>query len=106
MNHGGDRLIAEAGKLDLNSADAAALTKTGMLDPSAAAAIVAYRDQTLKRPIQSICELLNAPGAGMTVEKLYGPLEEIKPMNDAQLQRGSLGQRVAARLDVQSVRGL
>lgn len=106
MNRAGDRLVAEAGRLDLNSADAAALTHTGMLDPSAAAAIIDYRDQTLRRPIQSICELLNAPGAGITAEKLYGPIEDIKPMNDAQLQRGDVGQRIAARLNIQTVRGL
>ncbi|MCL4209046.1 MAG: helix-hairpin-helix domain-containing protein [Phycisphaerales bacterium] len=66
----GDLLEPEAGKLDLNVVDAAALERTLLIDPALAAAIIAHRDSTLRRPFQSVAELLDVPG--MTPQVLYG----------------------------------
>lgn len=97
---------AEAGKLDLNSATPGMLGLTGMVEPAAAEAIVTHRDHTLKRPYQSIAELLHVPGASITPRALYGPIEELKPRDDAQQEARDLGERVAARLQSDRVRGL
>lgn len=66
----GDLLEPEAGKLDLNVVDASALERTLLVDPALAGAIIAHRDTTLRRPFQSVAELLDVPG--MTPEILYG----------------------------------
>ena len=71
---GRERLVAEAGKLDLNTIDAATLVATGFVDDALASAIVAHRDGAAG-PLQSIDDLLYVDG--VTVETLYGPLEEI-----------------------------
>ena len=62
-------LAPEAAKLDLNRVDAEALARTGLLDRAAADGIINWRDG-LGRPIQSVTELLTAPG--MSIEMLYG----------------------------------
>jgi DNA uptake protein ComE-like DNA-binding protein len=100
------RFSPEAGKLDLNSINSEGLARTGLIDTSAAAAIIAHRDQTLGRPFQSVVELLNVPGAGISLEKLFGPIEKITPRTDAQMASADVGQRILARLDAQSITGL
>ncbi len=72
---GGEVLVPEAGRLDLQSTDADALAATGLIDPDLARAIVDHRDQTLNRPYQSVGELLNVPG--MSAETMYGPIDEL-----------------------------
>ena len=71
---GGERLVPEPAKLDLNSVDAEILVDTGMVDEAEAEAIVDHRDGTLGRPYQSVGELLGVEG--LSVETLYGPIEE------------------------------
>ena len=78
---GGELLVPEAGRLDLQSADADALAATGMIDDVLARAIVAHRDGTLNRPYQSVGELLDVPG--MSAETLYGPIDEPRDIPDA-----------------------
>ena len=96
----------EAGKIDLNSATSGVLGLTGMIEPSSAEAIISFRDQNLKRPYQSVAELLLAPGAMITPQRLYGPLEELTPRDQAQQESMDLAERVAARLQTNRVRGL
>lgn len=69
---GGERLVAEAGKLDLNEVDAESLVATGLVNTPLADAIVAFRDARV-RPLQSVGELLAVDG--MTPEILYGPVD-------------------------------
>ena len=76
----GDHLAAEAGKIDLNHVEAAALVMTGMIDEELAQAIIDFRDQTLGRPFQSIAELLEVEG--VTPEMIYGPLDELTVMDE------------------------
>jgi len=71
---GGEQLVPEAGKLDLQAADADALAATGLIDEMLAQEIMDYRSQSLGRPYQSVAELLRVPG--MSSEMLYGPIEE------------------------------
>jgi DNA uptake protein ComE-like DNA-binding protein len=71
----GERLVPEAGKLDLNSADARILADTGMVDEAQAEAVIARRDDTLSRPYQSVGELLTVEG--LSAETLYGPIEDL-----------------------------
>jgi DNA uptake protein ComE-like DNA-binding protein len=71
---GGERLVPEAGKLDLQAADTLALAATGLVDETLAQEIIDYQAQSLGRPYQSVAELLRVPG--MSSETLYGPIEE------------------------------
>ncbi|MHC4427067.1 MAG: hypothetical protein ACYS0D_00485 [Planctomycetota bacterium] len=74
---GGELLVPEAAKLDLNSADAGILADTGMVDDTQAEAIIDHREATLGRPYQSVGELLRVEG--VSAETLFGPIEEIAP---------------------------
>jgi DNA uptake protein ComE-like DNA-binding protein len=94
----------EAGKLDLNAADAPILAETGLVDASLADAIIQYRDGTLGRPYQSVAELLHVPG--MTPEILYGEIAELTVMDDAMGVQLGLSERIAERLDDATLRGL
>ena len=71
---GGELLVPEAGRLDLQAADADALAATGLIDLTLAQEIIDYRSQSLGRPYQSVAELLGVPG--MSSETLYGPIQE------------------------------
>ena len=99
----GAHLVPEAGKLDLNHVDAAALAATEMVSASIAEAIIAWRER-LGRPIQSVAELLQVPG--VTRELLYGPIDDMRVMDDAQGAEMDLGERVAVRLSGVEARGL
>jgi len=72
---GGELLVPEAGKRDMQVIDAEMLAATGLVDDLLAARIVEYRDRELRRPYQSVGELLGV--TGMTAETLYGPVDEI-----------------------------
>lgn len=101
-----DALAPESAKLDLNTIDANAMVRTDMIDSAAAAVIIAHRDQTPPKPFHSLLELLHVPGAHIEPEAILGPLEELTPMDDAQLKRGDLGERVRSRLADQPARCL
>jgi DNA uptake protein ComE-like DNA-binding protein len=79
----GERLVPEAAKLDLNSIDAEILEATGLVDDGLAAAVIAYRDGTLRRPYQSVGELLRVEG--LSAETLYGPIENLAADDDESL---------------------
>ncbi len=72
---GGELLVPEAGKRDLQVIDAEMLVATGLVDEDLAARIVDHRERELRRPYQSVGELLGV--TGMTAETLYGPVDEI-----------------------------
>ena len=69
----GERLVPEAGKLDLNRVDEAMLVATGMIDPAIARGIVTHRKD--RGRIQSAGELLEVPG--ISVETLLGPIDDL-----------------------------
>ena len=84
-----DILIAEAGKLDVNTATADQLVATGIVDVPTADAIVKFRDTTLKRPLQSLAELLAVKE--VSAKLLYGPLDEINILSQTQLDAAAIG---------------
>jgi DNA uptake protein ComE-like DNA-binding protein len=99
----GERLVPEAGKLDLNSADADILADTGMVDDALAEAIIDHRDEKLGRPFQSVGELLGIEG--LSVETLYGPLEDIAAGDEP----AAFGDRIPAAAETgapETLRGL
>ena len=75
------RLVPEAGKLDLNIVDATMLADTELVDPDLAQAIIDFRDNELGGSFQSVAQLLSVPG--ITPELLYGPIDEIRVMDEA-----------------------
>ncbi len=74
LGPGGARLVPEAAKLDLESADAPALAATGLVDEALAAAVIDHR-KALGRPWQAVAELLDV--TGMDAEILWGSVDEI-----------------------------
>jgi len=99
----GELLVSEAGKLDLNVIDADALEATGLVDATLAQAIIDYRE-SLGRPFQSVAELLQVEG--VTPDLLYGPIEDIKLIDDANFIAAPLDERYAASVGAGDVRGL
>ena len=77
----GSALVSEAGKLDLNTVGAEELIDTGLVDPDVADAIIAYRDGERAGTFHSVAELLRVEGVTPTM--LYGPLDDIRPMDAA-----------------------
>ncbi len=100
----GQWLSPEAGRLDLNHVEAEALAATGLMDQELAEAIVDHREQVLRRPYQSVGELLAVPG--MTAELLYGALEELSVMDEAQGKEQDLAERVLEGMSSTAPRGL
>lgn len=100
----GQRLVPEAGKLDLNHVDADMLVATGLITTELADAIIAHRGAASGRPFQSVAELLDVEG--VTPELLYGPLDELSVMGEASGEEAGVGERIALRLDDQPVKGL
>jgi DNA uptake protein ComE-like DNA-binding protein len=80
----GERLVPEAGKLDVNGIDAEILAATELIDATLAGAVIGHRDRTLRRPFQSVGELLRVEG--LSVETLYGPVEGLAPVEDAEAE--------------------
>lgn len=78
---GGERISFEAGKLDLNSVTADMLEATELVELDLAEEIIKYRDDELRRPFQSIAELLGV--SGMTPQILYGPIDEMIQSEEA-----------------------
>jgi len=96
-----ERLVPEAGKLDLNAVDAQTLIDTGLVDPVTAGRIVQFRDAEAGGSFQSVAELLHVPG--MTVEAVYGPLDDLTVMDQAQRRVEDLGGRIGDRLGLRGV---
>jgi DNA uptake protein ComE-like DNA-binding protein len=96
VNAAGDLLAPEAGKLDLNTVTLEELQATELLTAAQARAIIAHRDAGT-RAMQSVMELLAAEG--VTPADVYGELESISIMDDAQRLDEPTTDRIAARLD-------
>ena len=71
---GGEWLVSEAGKLDLNRVDAAGLEATGLVDLAQANAIIAARDRQPGGRFTSIAQLLGVDD--VTAETVYGSVED------------------------------
>ena len=102
---GQERLIAESARLDLNSVEPAALANAGLIEQAAAEAIQSHRNRT-GRPLQSVSELLSIEGANITTEMMFGPLDEIRVMDDAEMAQVGLDERVAGRLQAPMLSGI
>jgi DNA uptake protein ComE-like DNA-binding protein len=89
----GRRLVPEAGKLDVNAADADALAATGLVDAALAAAIIENRTGAIGRPFRAAEELLSVPG--ITADLLYGPLDAlaVEPAAPAGIAADAAGPR-------------
>ena len=100
---GGERLVPEAGKLDLNSVDAEILAQTGMVDDAQAEAVIDHRDGALGHPYQSVGALLGVEG--LSVETVYGPIEAIAAGDES----ASVGDGIPAAAETgapEALRGL
>jgi DNA uptake protein ComE-like DNA-binding protein len=87
---GGERLAAEAGRIDLAGADAEGLAATGWLEPELAEAIVRHCDD--RGPIQSVADLLRVDG--VTPQLMYGPLDALTITDDADFSEDDIATRV------------
>ncbi|MHC5114558.1 MAG: hypothetical protein ACYTGP_09045 [Planctomycetota bacterium] len=97
----GGLIVPEAGRLDLHGVTADDLLATGLVDDATARAIVSDRDGG---GLQSVAQLLQVEG--VTPSMLYGPIEEIRLIDDAMFAETSLDDRVADRLGDDAPRGL
>ncbi|MCP3904425.1 MAG: helix-hairpin-helix domain-containing protein [Planctomycetes bacterium] len=91
----GALITPEAGKLDLNTADAAELAATEVIDESLAAAIIEYRDERRGGALRTVAELLRVPG--VTPEVLYGPLDELADYGEVLGAGQDVGERITER---------
>ncbi len=98
-----ERLVPEAGGLDLNHVDADMLGDTGLLDAVSAQAVVSFRENDPGRGFGSVAELLNVPG--LTPETVYGPIDELTVEDDA-FESGVLTERASTLYGHESPRGL
>ena len=107
IGQAGGLVVAEAGRIDVNTADSEMLQATGLVDPALAEAIVVHREQTLGRPYQSVAELLHVEG--MTPEILYGNLTDpatksgLRTSEDGNLMAGPGAGAGAALADIVTV---
>ncbi len=100
----GARAVPESAKLDVNIATREMLASFDLISEQLAQRIIAHRDQTLGRPLQSVAELLEVDG--ITPEVLYGPMDEIDYLSDARGEDGGVGERIRTRLLGAEPRGL
>ncbi len=103
ISPGRERLVPEAGGLDLNHVDADMLGDTGLLDAVSAQAVVSFRENDPGRGFGSVAELLNVPG--LTPETVYGPIDELTVQDDAFASR-VLTERASTLYGHESPRGL
>ncbi|MAD20020.1 MAG: hypothetical protein CMJ52_07390 [Planctomycetaceae bacterium] len=97
---GGARLVAEAGRLDLNEVDAEAMADTGMVTMAEARTIVAARDARPGGRFESVLDLLSLEGdVTFTPERMLGPLDEIRILSRVDSEESSTGERILERLD-------
>ncbi len=101
---GGERLIAEAGRLDVNHATVEQLSRLNMLDSGQARAIVDAREARPTGRFHSLHELLMIDG--IDAADLLGDLAEEDSMDQVNGQEVDLAERVARRLAVPEARGL
>jgi DNA uptake protein ComE-like DNA-binding protein len=107
---GGARLVAEAGRIDLNEVDAEGIADTGLVSMLEARTIVAARDARPGGRFESVLDLLSLEGdVTFTPERMLGPLDEIRILSRVDAAESSTGERILERLDADlggDVRGL
>ncbi|MAH66801.1 MAG: hypothetical protein CMJ27_10515 [Phycisphaerae bacterium] len=107
---GGARLVAEAGRIDLNGVDAEGIADTGLVSMVEARTIVAARDARPGGRFESVLDLLSLKGdVAFTPERMLGPLDEIRILSRVDAEESSTGERILERLDADlggDVRGL
>lgn len=101
---GGERLVPEAGLLDLNRADAAQLELTNRLDATQAQAVVAHRDGLPGKTLFSLGSLLAVPE--ISAEDLWGPIDDLAAGFAAPEPGGVSGNGPADRHVADAPRGL
>ena len=106
----GELVMAEAAKLDLNSATSEMLVSTGQLDAIEAASIIAARDARPDGRFDSVLNLLAIKGDVTFDEaRMYGDLSELRVLSLADGREEGVGERISDRLASQlggDVRGL
>lgn len=95
---GGARLAPEAARLDLGRITAADLVATGLVDASAADAVLAARGFVRPGAGASIIPAELAAARGVDPELVLGPLDELRIRGAASGDDGDLADRVRARL--------
>ena len=96
----GDRLVPEAGRLDLNLVDADALVATGLLDRTEAETAIAARNARPGGRFASVFDLLALEGdAAIGADRVLGPLEDVRILSRVDADEEDLGERIADRLD-------
>ncbi len=96
----GERLVPEAGRLDLNLVDPDALIATGRFDRPEAEAVIAARDARPGGRFASVHDLLALEGdAAVGPERVLGPLGDLRILSRVDAVEEDLGERVAARLE-------
>ena len=107
---GGARLVAEAGRIDLNGVDAEAIADTGLVTMVEARTIIAARDARPGGRFESVLDLLSLKGdVSFTPERMLGPLDEIRILSRVDAEESSTGERILERLEADlagDVRGL
>ena len=99
LGPGGERLVAEAGKLDLNTATAEMLSATGYLDSVEAEAVIAARDARPGGRFGSVLDLLDLEGDVRFDEaRMYGELDELRVLSLVDADEEEIGERIADRL--------
>lgn len=100
----GDIISGVGGLLDINRADVEQLVATGLLDTASAEAVVSERARRPDQRFRHIEELLEAKlvdgSAAVLPEELYGPLESIEPLRDAQVLEEDRAERALNALGV------
>ena len=102
LGPGGESVVAEAGKLDLDHLEEDMLTETGLIDESLDRSVISYRDE--ERPVHSVAELLRV--AGVSAETLYGPLEDLALDSGASFEAARPDGAPAGRVIGEGLRGL
>ncbi len=93
----GERVVSEAGKIDINRATSDSLVSTGIMDVTTAERIVSERESRVNGQFRSVHDLLDFREAQPINEVvMYGPLEDIQILSLVDSDLESRGERVAA----------
>ena len=100
VGSGGELVVAESGRLDLNSVDATALEATGLFSALEAEVVIAVRDARPGGRFNHVSDLLAIEGDGAPgPTRVLGPLDEIAILSRVDELEESAGDRIKMRLD-------
>ena len=110
LGPGGQRVVAEAGKLDLNQATQEMLTSTGVIDAAMAEAIITARNSLPNGKFRSVHDLLAIEGNGGIDETvMYGQLDDMQILSRVDSNDENREERVTSLLSDElggEIRGL